>query len=127
MRRNSSRSGLVRSLVAAVAVLAAALASAGRAEAQQKDITPFPTPSGRYYNAYRSGPYGSYWQGAGNPFSAGSPNMFNRGPTVPAANAYDYYRNPDTWPNVWSNRAYGGRFYFRPMVGPAYDPFRNGR
>jgi len=85
--------------------------------------TMFPTPSGRYYNSYRSGPYGSYSQGVGSPFSAGSSNMFNRGGTLPAANAYD----PNQWPNLYTNQPYGGRFYFRPMVGPAYDPFRNGR
>jgi len=85
--------------------------------------TMFPTPSGRYYNSYRSGPYGSYSQGIGGTFSAGSANMFNSGITLPAANAYD----PNQWPNLYTNQPYGGRFYFRPMVGPAYDPFRNGR
>jgi hypothetical protein len=108
-------------LTVAVIVLLAAFSCVDRAVAQ--GTTMFPTPSGRYYNSYRSGPYGSYPQGVGGAFSAGSSSMFNRGGTLPAANAYD----PNQWPNLYTNQPYGGRFYFRPMVGPAYDPFRNGR
>jgi hypothetical protein len=87
-----------------------------RADAQGN--SPFSTPTGRYYNAYRSGPYGSYSQGIGGPFSQGTPNMFDRGlsPMVPVGPV-----------NLYQNQPYGGQFYFRPMVGPAYDPFRNGR
>ncbi|HEY2411942.1 MAG TPA: hypothetical protein VGI40_06855, partial [Pirellulaceae bacterium] len=73
--------------VVAVALLLTATVFVDRAWSQQKDTTMFPTPSGRYYNSYRSGPYGSYSQGTGSQFSAGSPNMFNQGGTVPAANA----------------------------------------
>ena len=102
-------------------VFLSAISIVDRAWAQ--GTTLFPTPNGRYYNSYRSGPYGSYSQGAGGTFSAGSPNKFNSGGSVPAANAYD----PNQWPNLYTNQPYGGRFYFRPMVGPAYDPFRNGR
>jgi len=109
------------SAAVAFSVLLAATAVTDRACAQ--GTTMFPTPSGRYYNSYRSGPYGSYSQGIGGTYSAGSPNMFNQGGSLPAANAYD----PNQWPNLYTNQPYGGRFYFRPMVGPAYDPFRNGR
>jgi hypothetical protein len=125
--KNASAMSLLPSAVVGFALLMLATVFADRAWGQQKDTTMFPTPSGRYYNSWRSGPYGSSSQGVGSQFSAGSPNMFNQGGTVPTANAYDYYRNPDSWPNAWSNQAYGGRFYYRPMVGPAYDPFRNGR
>ena len=106
----------------ALAVLLAAMIFVDRTHAQ--GTTVFPTPNGRYYNPYRSGPYGSYSQGGGGAFSAGSPNMFNQGQTLPPA---PYAYNPSQWQNLYTNQPYGGRFYFRPIVGPAYDPFRNGR
>lgn len=78
----------------------------------------FTTPSGRYYNPYTYGPYGSTTQGIGGPFSQGSPGMFNQGPPPP----------PVVGPvNLYQNPRYGAQPHIRPMVGPAYDPFRNGR
>jgi hypothetical protein len=120
MKRAGTISMIVRIIVVFTLLIGSLTAVRG---ALAQGTTMFPTPNGRYYNSYRSGPYGSYGQGAGGAFSAGSPNMFNSGATLPAANAYD----PSQWPNVYTNRPYGGQFYFRPMVGPAYDPFRNGR
>jgi hypothetical protein len=111
----------ISTFTVAIAVLLTAIVFVDCASAQ--GTTMFPTPNNRYYNSYRYGPYGTPSQGVGGAFSAGSPNMFNQGATLPAANAYD----PNQWPNLYTNKPYGGQFYFRPMVGPAYDPFRSGR
>ena len=115
-----TRAALARAVMSA-AVVVAGMSCPTRLWAQ--GTTLFPTPSGRYYDPYRAGPYGSESQGVGGVYSAGSPNLFTQGATLPPTNAY----NPSQWPNVYTNQPYGGRFYFRPMVGPAYDPFRNGR
>src|SRR3954468_19119166 len=111
----------LRGALLSAALLVCATSLVGRAHGQ--GTTMFPTPNNRYYNPWRSGPYGSPGQGVGGAFSAGSPNMFTQGVPLQPANAYD----PSQWPNVYTNKPYGGQFYFRPMVGPAYDPFRNGR
>jgi hypothetical protein len=83
----------------------------------------FPTPSGRYYNPYAHGPSGSYSQGVGNAFSQDSPSRFSFGPIQPPPSA----SWPPTGPNLYNNPPYGGTFYYRPTVGPPYNPFRNGR
>jgi hypothetical protein len=114
--RYNQRLNLLMPAVVGLAVAMATMSFVGRARAQGP--TMFPTPDGRYYNSYRSGPYGSYSQGIGGAYSQGTPNMFDRG-LPPMVN-----NGPV---NLYQNQPYGGRFYFQPMVGPAYDPFRNGR
>jgi len=119
-----SNASAVRSVITRVAGMTVLIAAGVFVDlAAAQGTTMFPTPNNRYYNPYRFGAYGTSSQGVGGAFSAGSPNMFNQGPTLPAANAYD----PNQWPNLYTNKPYGGQFHFRPMVGPAYDPFRNGR
>jgi hypothetical protein len=123
MKRIIHSAVLLGSVVAGAALAFLGPHTGSRLYAQ--NYSGFPTPSGRYYNPYASGPYGSYQQGIGNAFSQGSPNMFSRGlaPLPPPA----YSSWPPTGPNLYQNRPYGGSFYARPMVGPSYDPFRNGR
>jgi hypothetical protein len=110
-------------LAGVVATAAAGLLPPMGGNADAQDNSMFPMPSGRYYNPYAYGPAGSYTQRYGGAFSPGASNMFSRGPVPYSPPAYA----PGAGVNLYPNRPYGGTFYFRPMVGPAYDPFRNGR
>jgi hypothetical protein len=118
---------VVRSMVFVGGIVVAAglafFAPTPGSEVHAQNVSRFTTPSGRFYNPYAHGPFGSYTQGIGNAFSAGSPSRFTVGPPQPAP----YGTWPPLSPNLYNNPRYGGTFYYQPMVGPQYDPFRNGR